>query len=190
MTSIAAETVAGWLASLDIEPVDQGEREGIHSWDLVLDAQRRADIRITLILDPERALLCWLHYAPPLNDSFRVSYHRFLRWNDELPFVKFALSADERPMLTAELPVAALDRDTLGGAICRLLATCDVTLDEAVRWLWPGAKRAPQMERRSRQAPLMRRYASVVAEVMAAPIGQEQPVPVEAADPDTDATAR
>ena len=55
-----------------------------------------------------------MHYAPPITDSFRVSYRKLLRWNDELPFVKFAVSVDERPVLTAELPVATLDRDALG----------------------------------------------------------------------------
>ena len=73
------------------------------SWDLRLDGRRRPDIRVTLILDPESAMLFWVHFAPPLNDSFRVSYRQFLRWNDELPFVKFALSEDDRPMLTAEV---------------------------------------------------------------------------------------
>ena len=57
-------------------------------------------------------ILLWVHFAPPLNDSFRVSYRQFLRWNDELPFVKFALSADERARLgigdglAAPFPVA------------------------------------------------------------------------------------
>ena len=84
------------------------------SWDLLLDGRRRHDIRLTLILDPDLALLCWAHYAPPLNDTFRVSYRQFLHWNDELPFVKFALADDERPVLVSEVPVATLDRDTPG----------------------------------------------------------------------------
>ena len=104
------------------------------------------DIRVTLILDPALALLCWVHYAPPINDSFRVSYRKLLRWNDELPFVKFAARDDERPVLTAELPARRLDRDALGIALARLLAVCDLLLDESVRWLWPGrqsARRCP-----------------------------------------------
>ena len=120
------------------------------------------------MLDPSSVMLLWVHYAPPLNDSFRVSYRQFLRWNDELPFVKFALSADERPVLTSELVIGALDRDSLGLAICRLLAVCDLTLDEAVRWLWPGAKAAPPMGRPSRQADLFDRYAAELAELLSA----------------------
>ena len=73
-----------------------------------------ADIRLTLILDPARAVVLWVHFAPPLNDSFRVSYRQFLRWNDELPFVKFALSDDDRPVLASELPVEALEPGPAG----------------------------------------------------------------------------
>ena len=166
MPTVAAASVDAWLAELGLEPIDRGERDGINSWDLRLDGQRRADVRLTLILDPASAMLLWVHYAPPLNDSFRVSYRQFLRWNDELPFVKFALSADDRPVLTAELPLASLDRDALGVAIGRLLAVCDLTLDRAVVWLFPGARKAPAMDRPSRQAALFERYASELAELL------------------------
>jgi hypothetical protein len=131
-----------------------------------VDGRRRPDIRLTLILDPASALYLWVHYAPPLNDSFRVSYRQFLRWNDELPFVKFALSADDRPVLTAELPLALLDRDALGVAVARLLAVCDLTLERAVVWLYPGQKRPPPMGRPSRQAALFERYAEDLHELL------------------------
>ena len=94
-------------------------------------------------------MLCWVHYAPPITDSFRVSYRKFLRWNDELPFVKFAVSVDERPVLTAELPVATLDRDALGTALVRLVTVCDLLLDESLKWLFPGAKWRPCQAARS-----------------------------------------
>jgi len=163
---VGAATIDAWLAELSLEPIDRSERDGISSWDLRLDGRRRPDVRFTLILDPAAALYLWVHYAPPLNDSFRVSYRQFLRWNDELPFVKFALSADDRPVLTSELPVAQLDRDALGVAIGRLLAVCDLTLDRAVVWLYPGQKRPPPMGRDSRQAGLFERYAEDLAELL------------------------
>jgi len=147
-------------------PIDRGERDGISSWDLRLDGQRRADIRLTIILDPGSALVLWVHFAPPLNDSFRVSYRQFLRWNDELPFVKFALSADDRPVLTSEVDTAVLDRDALGVAIGRLLAICDLTLDRSLVWLVPGARKTPDMGRPSRQAALFERYADELAELI------------------------
>ena len=155
-----------WLASVGIEPLERVEREGTVSWDLVLDGRRRHDIRMTLILEPSLALVAWVQYAPPLRDSFRRSYHRFLHWNDELPFAKFALSADERPVLTSEVPVERLDGDALGLAVARLLAICDLLLDESIGWLWPGKKAAPQPERPSRQAALLDRYAARLADLM------------------------
>ena len=98
--------VERWLSDLGLEPVDRGERDGIASWDLVLDGRRRFDLRVTIILDPTLALICWAQFAPPINDMFRKSYRKLLRWNDELPFAKFAVSDDERPLLTIELPIA------------------------------------------------------------------------------------
>ena len=78
-----------------------------------------------MILDPSLALICWAHYAPPINDSFRVSYRKLLRWNDDLPFVKFSIGEDERPLLVAEIPVAHASPDALGLALARHLAVAD-----------------------------------------------------------------
>ncbi len=175
MPIVDAARVDAWLAELGLEPIDRGERDGISSWDLRLDSRRRADIRVTLILDPASALVLWCHFAPPLNDAFRVSYRQFLRWNDELPFVKFALSADDRPVLTCELWAAHLSGDVLGAAIARVLLVCDLTLDRSVAWLFPGSKQAPAMGRPSRQAALLERYASEVAE-LAGGVGADVPM--------------
>ena len=172
MTRVTAASVDGWLTELGLEPVERAERDGISSWDLRLDSRRRGDIRLTLILDPAHTLLLWVHFAPPLNDSFRVSYRQFLRWNDELPFVKFALSDEDRPVLTRELPLDGLDIDALGVAVCRLLAVCDLTLDRSVVWLFPGARTAPPLERPSRQAALFERYAQELAELLPSPDGE------------------
>ena len=154
-----------WLAGAGIEPLERAEREGAVSWDLILDGRRRQDIRMTLILEPDLALIGWVHYAPPLADTFRKSYERFLRWNDELPFAKFALSEDLRPILSTEVPIERLDGESLGLTIARLLAVCDLLLDESIRWLWPGAKQAPSPDRPSRQAALLDRYAPQLAEL-------------------------
>src|SRR6187551_2316467 len=100
--------VERWLADLGLEPVDRAERDGIVSWDLVLDGRRRFDLRVTVILDPSLALICWAHFAPPINDMFRKSYKKLLRWNDEFPFAKFSVGEDERPLLAVELQLATL----------------------------------------------------------------------------------
>ena len=163
--SLAPSAVDGWLAELGVAPDERAEREGIVSWDLLLDGRIRHDVRVTLILDPALALLCWVHYAPPINDSFRVSYRKLLRWNDEIPFVKFAVSPDERPVLSTELPVATLDRDALGAALARLLAVCDLCFADSFVWIAPQAKKVPVPSRPSRHLALLERYADAIGEL-------------------------
>lgn len=152
------DDVERWLADLRVEPVDRGEREGVHSWDVVLDGRRRRRLRITLILAPDLGLVAWAHYAPPLNDSFRKSYRSLLHWNDETPFAKFALGDDERIVLSAEVPPAALDREALGETLGRLLSIADDRLDASRDWLWPGG-RQPAGEPPAEPWPLLDRYA-------------------------------
>ena len=112
--------------------MERAEREGVTSWDLVLDGRARRGLRITLILDPALALVAWAHFAPPLSDNFRKSYRQLLRWNDELPFARFALSEDDRPVLTVEEPAADLSRDKVGLLIARVLAICDMVHEPAL----------------------------------------------------------
>lgn len=121
-----------WLSELELSPVDRAERDGATSWDLVLDGRRRRALRMTLILDPAVALIAWVHFAPPMTDNFRKAYRQFLRWNDELPFAKFAVSEDERPVLTSEVPAAGLDRDVVGGLIARVLAISDLVNNQTM----------------------------------------------------------
>ncbi len=158
--------VDGWLSELGLDAIERIERDGITSWDLVLDGRRRFDIRVTLILDPALACIVWVHYAPPLTDGFRRSYRKLLRWNDEYPFAKFAIATDERPVLSAELPIERLDRDALGLALARLLALCDVLADESAGWIFPDGKVPPANGRISRQVGLFARYANELAELV------------------------
>ena len=44
----------------------------------------------------------------------------------ELPFAKFAVSEDERPVLTIEEPADRLSRDVLGAMVARVLAIRDL----------------------------------------------------------------
>jgi hypothetical protein len=169
----APGAVDGWLRELGLEALERAEREGVASWDLVVDGRRRRGIRLTLILDPAVALVAWVHFAPPLSDSFRKSYRQFLRWNDELPFVKFALSADERPVLSSEVPAADVTLESLGLTVARLVTVCDLLLDDSARWLWPGAKAPPEPPTEApRHAALLDRYADQLAE-LTAPAAEE-----------------
>jgi hypothetical protein len=117
---------------------------------------------VTLVLAPGLGLVAWAHYAPPLGDSFRKTYRRLLRWNDELPFVKFALSEDERIMLTAEVAAGSLDRDAVGRTLARLVAVCDLLHEESVSLLGDWAKASA-----SAPTPLLDRYATDIAELEA-----------------------
>jgi Putative bacterial sensory transduction regulator len=164
---IGSSDVERWLVELDLRPIDRADREGIASWDLELDGRRRFDVRMTLILDPALALIVWVHYAPPITDLFRKSYRKLLRWNDEYPFVKFAVAEDERPVLTSELPLALLDRDSLGLAIARSLVVCDQLIDESSSWLWLGGKIPDTTGRMGRNPGLFRRFENELADLEA-----------------------
>lgn len=167
-SACAPADIEAWLADLGLDPLERADREGVTSWDLVLDGRRRAALRITVILDPSLALISWAHYAPPINDGFRRSYRKLLRWNDELPFVKFSVGEDERPLLVAEIPIAAAGRDALGLALARQLAVADRFHAESVEWLkaggWPTAEVSSPDE--GPGAGLLVRYAMALAELL------------------------
>ena len=181
--------VERWLAELGLEPIDRADRDGIHSWDLVLDGRRRFDLRVTVILDPAFALICWAHYAPPISDLFRKSYRRLLRWNDEFPFAKFGVGEDERPLLTVETPVEAAmsaGRDGLAVSLGRIVGIADRLLDESKDWLWMGGRMPDQSARARRNVAFIDTIAPRLPELF--------DVPSLAADPggpagaDADAT--
>jgi len=155
-----------WLDELDLTTESRSDREGVTSWDLRLDGRRRFDLPVTLILDPELALICWVHYAPPIGDAFRKSYRRLLRWNDEFPFAKFSLAEDERPILATELPIRSLDRDELGLALARSLAISDQLLEESAAWIWIGGVIPDSSGRTSRGERLIARYADRMPELL------------------------
>jgi hypothetical protein len=165
--------VERWLGELGIELLERADREGVVAWDVVLDGRRRRDLRVTLILDPTLGLICWAHYAPPINDLFRKSYRKLLRWNDELPFVKFAIGEDERPILSTELPPEAVDVDALGLALARLVAVADRLIDDSADWLWPGGKGRPAEDPGQPHAPLLDRYAARLEELTEPPDATE-----------------
>ena len=162
--------VERWLADLGLEPVERAERDGIASWDLVLDGRRRFDLRVTVILDPSLALICWAHFAPPINDLFRKSYRKLLRWNDEFPFAKFSVGEDERPLLAVELPLidgrlAGDGADQLGLALVRIVGIADRLIDESKDWLWIGGRIPDQGDRTARTAALIERFEGRLPEI-------------------------
>ena len=174
--------VERWLGELGLVALARVDRDGVTSWDLRLDGRRRFDLPVTLILDPSLALICWVHFAPPIGDAFRKSFRKLLRWNDEYPFVKFSLAEDDRPVLASELPLRSADRDELGLAIARSLLIADQLLEESAGWLWIGGRIPDQANRVSRGADLIARYADGLAEL----IGDAATEPAGPAGPPAD----
>jgi Putative bacterial sensory transduction regulator len=162
--------VERWLDDLGLEPVERAERDGIASWDLVLDGRRRFDLRVTVILDPDLALICWAHYAPPINDLFRKSYRRLLRWNDEFPFAKFSVGEDERPLLAVERSIASAANggaDGLGLALARIIGIADRLRAESRDWLWIGGRVPDESERTGRNTAFIERFEARLPELFA-----------------------
>ena len=167
--------VERWLDELGLTPEARTDREGVTSWDLRLDGRRRFDVPVTLFLDPHVALIVWVHFAPPIADAYRKSYRKLLRWNDELPFAKFSLAEDERPILTIEIAPGAAGRDSLGVALARSLAIADQLLEESASWLWIGGRIPDMSARESRGAHLIDRYRADLGELA----GEPRPDPIE-----------
>jgi hypothetical protein len=163
--AVSPADVEGWLAELGLRPFDRADREGIVSWDLMVDGRRRFDLRLTIILDPALAVICWAHYAPPISDMFRKSYRKLLRWNDEFPFAKFSIGEDERPLLAVEVPIDAASVDQLGLAIARILGIADRLIDESKDWIWLGGRIPDQADRVSSNAALLDRFAGRLPEL-------------------------
>ena len=125
---------------------------------------------MTLILDPAVALIAWVHLSPPLSDNFRKTYRQLLRWNDELPFAKFALSEDDRPILTAEIPApVGLDRDAVGSLLARVLAMADMIHDQSLLLMGELRRKHAALAAESEPNPagtaLLDRYAAEVEEL-------------------------
>lgn len=168
-SACAPADVEAWLTQLGLAPLERADRESATSWDLVLDGRRRARLRVTLILDPSLALVCLAHFAPPINDSFRRSYRRLLRWNDEIPFVKFSTAEDERPLLVAEIPIADASLESLGLALARELAVADRCHPDASEWLKAGGWSTDPPEPAGTDGPgtrLIARFEAELAELL------------------------
>jgi hypothetical protein len=157
------KAVEGWLRGFGLRPGKPQERDGVVSWDLRCSGRKRSAIPITVILAPGLGCVVWIPFAPPLSDEFRKSYRRLLRWNEEYPFVKFGVSEDERPVLSAELPLAQLDEEHLGEALARCVALCDLLYEDSARWL---RSEPPARARSVSAVALLDRFADRLTELV------------------------
>jgi hypothetical protein len=107
-----------------------GPGEAALSRDVVLDGERRFDLRVTVAWVAGVGCALWAYYGLEEMEIPKRTFYRMLRANFEYPYVKFALTEDDRPMLLTELPSSAIDRDELGRGLVRLVVVADRLLDE------------------------------------------------------------
>ena len=121
-----------WLEELGLEVVgatgDPGD--AAISRDVVLDGERRFDLRVTVAWIEGVGLALWAYYGLEAMEIPKRVFHYMLRANFEYPFVKFAMTDDDRPMLVTELPGAAASRDELARGLVRLTIVADRLLEE------------------------------------------------------------
>jgi hypothetical protein len=127
-----APAIDGWLADLGVEVVAASGDAGDAALtrDVVVDGRRRFDLRITIAWVTGIGCSVWAYYGLEAMEIPKRVYARMLRANFDYPYVKFALTDDDRPMLMTELPAAAVGRDELGRTLARLAIVADRLLEE------------------------------------------------------------
>jgi len=158
------------LAELGIEVVDAADGPGgtTLSRDVILDGRRRFDLRVTIAWVAGVGCSLWGYYGLEAMEIPKRVYARMLRANFDYPFVKFAMTEDDRPMLMTELPSAALDRDELGRALARLAIVSDRLVEETAAAVADRAVLPDWSARTSRNAALLDAYGPEVEAVMPA----------------------
>ena len=166
-----------WLAELGLEVAGAaGQPLGqAFSRDVVVDGRRRYDLRVTVAWVAGVGASLWAYYGLEAMEIPKRVFGRMLRANFDYPFVKFAMTDDDRPMLMTELPATMpLDRDELGRGLVRLAIVADRLLEETAGAVADRGVIPDWEGRTSRNATLLDAYAG---EVEAAMPAWEPPVP-------------
>jgi hypothetical protein len=123
--------IDAWLAELGLEVVGSSGAAGAAAFsrDLVVDGQRRFDLRVTVAWVEGMGLSLWAYYGLEAMEIPKKTFLRMLRANFDYPFTKFAMTDDDRPMLMTELPASALDREELARGLVRLTIVADRLLE-------------------------------------------------------------
>ena len=121
-----------WLTDLGLGIIgSSGSANGdAFSRDVMLDGERRYDLRVTIAWVSGVGCSLWAYYGMEEMEIPKKTYWRMLRANFDYAFVKFAMTDDDRPMLMTELPSAGLSRDELGRGLVRLVLVSDRLLEE------------------------------------------------------------
>jgi hypothetical protein len=136
--------------------------------DVVIDGDRRFDLRVTIAWVDGVGLSLWAYYGHEAMEIPRRVLRTMLRTNFDQPMVKFALTDDDRPMLMTELPPAAASRDELGRGLTRLAVVADRLLEETAAAVADRGQLPEWSGRSSRNPQLLAVYADDVMAVMPA----------------------
>lgn len=163
-----APPIDRWLGELGLEIVGSAADPSGQalSRDVVLDGHRRFDLRVTVAWVAGVGCSLWAYYGLEAMEVPKRTYARMLRANFDYPFVKFAMTDDDRPMLMTELPTAALDRHELGRALVRLSVVADRLMDETAIAVADRGVLPDWSDRASRNPELMRAYRAEVESTM------------------------
>ena len=164
----AGPAIDGWLGELGVEVVAGGgaTSDAAFSRDIVIDGERRFDLRVTVAWVAGLGCSLWAYYGLEAMEIPKRTYARLLRANFEYPFVKFAMTDDDRPMLMTELPEAAIDRDELGRGLVRLAIVADRLLEETANAVADRGLLPDWSDRTPRNRPLLDAYRGEVTASM------------------------
>jgi hypothetical protein len=171
-----APPIDRWLRELGLEIVGStgAASEDALSRDVVIDGLRRFDLRVTVAWVDGVGCSLWAYYGLEAMEIPKRIYARMLRANFDYPFVKFAMTDDDRPMLMTELPSAGLDRHELGRGLVRLSVVADRLIEETAGAVADRGVLPDWSDRVSRNAALTDAYRADVESAMPA---WEPPIP-------------
>jgi hypothetical protein len=171
-----APPIDRWLGELGLEVVGTtADPTGrAFSRDVILDGDRRFDLRVTVAWVAGVGCSLWAYYGLEAMEIPKRTFTRMLRANFDYPFVKFAMTDDDRPMLMTELPSSALSRDELGRGLVRLTVVADRLLEETASAVADRGVLPEWSDRASRNPALTAAYRTDVEAAMPA---WEAPVP-------------
>ena len=165
-----APPIDRWLGELGIAVVAEsgGPDEAALTRDVVIDGVRRHDLRVTVAWVDGVGCSLWAYYGLEAMEIPKRIYARMLRANFDYPFVKFAMTDDDRPMLMTEWPTSALDRDELGRGLVRLAVVADRLLEDTAPAVADRGILPEWSDRESRNPQLTAAYRPEVEAAMPA----------------------